>query len=275
MERRQLVARHGRVRGLERPADEGREPAGAVLQVAQVDQVLDPLLERLHVAEHHGGRGLHAQAVGRLHDREPVRRGPLGDPDDLPHAVGQDLGAAPGDGVQARGHQPAQGLVGRQRRDLLDVLDLGGREAVDPDRVAALDPAEQLLVVLDPQVRVQPALEQDLVPAQGQRLLDLGRELLLGQQVPLARRQVAVERAEGALGDADVRVVDVAVDDVGDDALRMEPLAHGVGEQAQLQQVGLAEERDPLLPGEPLARQDLLLDPLSHRHRTSARVPAR
>ena len=122
---------------------------------------------------------------------------------------------------------------------------------------------------------MQPALEQDLVPAQGQGLLDLGRELLLGQQVPLARRQVAVERAEGALGDADVRVVDVAVDDVGDDPLGMEPLAHGVGEQAQLQQVGPAEERDPLLPREPLARQDLLLGPLSHRHRTSARVPAR
>ena len=51
--------------------------------------------------------------VRRLHDLEPLVGRALGDPDDLPHAVGQDLGAAAGDRVEPRGHQPAQHLLER------------------------------------------------------------------------------------------------------------------------------------------------------------------
>src|SRR5262249_2715094 len=82
--------------------------------------------------------------------------------------------------------------------------------------VARLHPAEELLVELDAQVGMQAALEEDLVAAEGERLLDLLRELLLAEQVPFLRREVAVERAERALGRAAVRVFDVAVDVVGD-----------------------------------------------------------
>ena len=119
----------------------------------------------------------------------------------------------------------------------------------------ALDPAEQLLVELDPEVGVQPALEEDLVAAEGERLLDLGRELLLAEQVAFLRGQVAVERAERALGHAHVRVVDVAVDDVGDEPLGVQPLADGVGQHPELEQRGVADEGDALVAGEPLARQ--------------------
>src|SRR5262249_40969024 len=44
---------------------------------------------------------------------------------------------------------------------------------------------------------------------------------------------LTIERAEVALGHADVRVVDVAVDDVGDDFVRMLAAANRAGELAE------------------------------------------
>jgi len=52
----------------------------------------------------------------------------------------------------------------------------------------------------------------------------------------------AVERAELAVGDADVGVVDVAVDDVGDRVLGVLSLALVVGKPAQLQEGGVLVE---------------------------------
>src|ERR1019366_4243678 len=46
----------------------------------------------------------------------------------------------------------------------------------------------------------------------------------------------AIERAEAAVGDADVRVVDVPVDDVRDDALGMEGLPPTIGFGAELEE---------------------------------------
>ena len=98
--------------GLEGPGDESGEAAGPVLQVAQVQQVLDPLLERLDVAEHHRGRGASSRAGAPSPSPRATRRSmPLAMPMIFAHAVGQDLGAAAGDRVEPRGHQPAQGLL--------------------------------------------------------------------------------------------------------------------------------------------------------------------
>ena len=90
------------------------------------------------------------------------------------------------------------------------------REAVDVDRVVALDVAHQVEVPLERDVRIVPALEQDLHAADRLALVDLGADLLEAQHVALVVLGPAVERAELAVGDADVGVVDVAVDDVGD-----------------------------------------------------------
>ena len=52
-------------------------------------------------------------------------------------------------------------------------------------------------------------------------LVDLGADLLVRERPAFVVLRPAVERAEAAVGDADVRVVDVAVDDVRDDVVRM------------------------------------------------------
>jgi len=56
----------------------------------------------------------------------------------------------------------------------------------------------------------------------GDRVHDLGGELLLGEDVRVGGVLLPVEGAEGAAAGADVRVVDVPVDDVGDDAVRVQ-----------------------------------------------------
>jgi hypothetical protein len=102
---------------------------------------------------------------------------------------------------------------------------------------------------------VQATLQQDLLSPQRQRLLDLLRELRLREEVSLLGGQIAVEGAERALRSAHVRVVDVAVDDLGDDPFRVQPLADGVGQGAQLQRVSVAQQGHAFGGGEPLPRR--------------------
>src|SRR5439155_6923226 len=88
------------------------------------------------------------------------------------------------------------------------------RERVEVDPVPLLDRAEEILVVLDTQVGVVPALHQQTGAAERERLLDLLEDHRLREQVRLAALAgPPVERAEVAVGDADVRVVEIAVDD--------------------------------------------------------------
>jgi hypothetical protein len=83
-----------------------------------------------------------------------------------------------------------------------------------------------------------PALQQNLHAPDRLALVDLGADLLEAEDVPLGVLGPAVEGAELTVGDADVGVVDVPVDDVGDDALRVLPPPLGVGELAELEQGG-------------------------------------
>ena len=96
-------------------------------------------------------------------------------------------------------------------------------------RIPLLYRAEQILVPLDGQIRVVPALQQQLSPAERNRLVDLPENLSETENVSVRRADGPIERAEVAACDADVRVVDVAIDDVGDDALGMLAGANFVG----------------------------------------------
>ena len=101
---------------------------------------------------------------------------------------------------------------------------------------------QQVEIPLERDVRVVPALHQDLDAAQRLGFVDLGADLLERQRLAFVVLRAAVERAEAAVGDADVRVVDVAVDDVRDDAVRMLLAAHAVGLGAELEQRGVGVE---------------------------------
>ena len=59
---------------LERPGDEGRESAGVFLNLPHDIEVVHALFDRLAAAEHHGGRGSHAQANARCGARRSTHR---------------------------------------------------------------------------------------------------------------------------------------------------------------------------------------------------------
>ena len=100
---------------------------------------------------------------------------------------------------------------------------------------------------------MQPALHQDLVAAQRDRLADLLEQDVAVEHVGLGVVDLAVEGAEVADGRADVGVVDVAVDVVGAIRLGMEPPADRIGGPAQLQERGRTEQLDPFVEAQALA----------------------
>src|SRR5262249_54754205 len=85
-------------------------------------------------------------------------------------------------------------------------------------------------------------------------------DLLEPQDVPVRRAYLAVERAEVALGHADVGVVDVAVDDVGDDALGMFAGTDSIGESSEQARRRVHVQVERLLTIEPAAGLYLRLE---------------
>ena len=93
---------------------------------------------------------------------------------------------------------------------------------------------------------------------------DIGEDLVERHRVGARFAGLRREGAEVAGGRAHVGVVDVGVaDEVRDVAVLR--LAHVVGEAAEAEQVVRAVERDTVLEGEALAREDLLANRLERR----------
>jgi hypothetical protein len=159
------------------------------------------------------------------------------------------------------------------------VVDLGRREGVDLDLgIRGAQPAQQIFVPTERQVGIVPALHQDARAAHLEQLVDLAPDGVARQRVGLGmlfRR--AIEGAELTVGDADVRVVDVAVDEVGDAPLRHVAEARPLRRSTQFQQVRLAVQARRLVGGQAPSRCDLIEQPLTPRdhHTFSFRRPSK
>src|SRR5207237_4151491 len=111
--------------------------------------------------------------------------------------------------------------------------------------------------------RVSGAVEKNSGPSQIDRLLDFLADLIEGQDVGVGiLRGRTVERAELATVDADVCIVDVAVDDVGRDLRVVLPVADLVGRGAESEEISLLEQRDRVGLGDALSREGPFEDPL-------------
>src|SRR5262249_33287834 len=186
-------------------------------------------------------------------------------------AVDQDLAAAARDRVEARVAQPRDRLPEGQPAPPRDVLHLGRRQRMQVDLVARLDRPEEILVVRDVEVGMVPALHQQAGAAECQRLLDLLEDHRVRQEVALTRvAWAAVERAELAVRVADVRVVEVAIDDERDArrvGLAVSNLVRGTPDRDEV--AGL-EQRQRLVVGDALTVAGLVEDRRNSRHATTA-----
>ena len=111
------------------------------------------------------------------------------------------------------------------------------------------------------------ALHEDAGAAEGEGLLDLREQRLLRVQVAFGVAGVAVEGAEGAAHDADVRVVDVAIDDVGHDRLGVQAATHQVGRHPEIEKRCRAKKTQSLGGLEPVAGRDAIQDRIDVRRR--------
>jgi hypothetical protein len=216
--------------------------------------VLDPLGQRFDVAKHHRAGALAAEFVpGGVH-LQPAVGEDFAARDLLADAIDENLAAAAGEAAEPGVLQSLEHRLERQLRELVEVPEFGGAEAVDVDlRELPLHAAEQVFVPLERQLRVQAALNENLVAAEVDGFLNLLMQNFLGEDVRLAVADGSVERTEVADGRADVGVVDVPVDVVGAVTLGVQPARDGIGRGPEGGEVVRLQQRESLGRRESLA----------------------
>src|SRR5206468_7497957 len=106
--------------------------------------------------------------------------------------------------------------------DEMNVMNLRRREAVQlKSGILCAERAQKIFVPLDAKIRMQPTLHQDARPAERNRLVNLRADLINRAHVSIGRARSSIERAESAYDIADVCIVDIPIDDVGDDVVEM------------------------------------------------------
>jgi hypothetical protein len=198
---------------------------------AQALQMLDAVHRGFAEPDHHAGRGREPALLCEPHHLDPAVRRLLLGADPPANLVREDLGATARQAFEPGRDQAVEHGSGGYPLHVRDVLDLGGREGVDLDRgEGGADPAQQVFVPREVKVRMVPALHQDAAAADRHQLGDLLGEYRPRVDVALGMARRPVEGAELAVGDADVRVIDVAIDQVGHAVGRDDPRpAPGVG----------------------------------------------
>ena len=180
------------------------------------------------------------------HDVEPFVGGRLAVAMQQPaNPVDENLGAAAGNAVEPRGDEPIDDLGHADLRQPRQVNHFGRRQRVQLEiGIAILHRAKEIFVPRERQIGVVAALQEQLHAADFDSLVNLPEDLREAEHVPFARSDVAVERAEVALRHAHVRVVHVAIDDVGDRPIRMLAQADLVGKPAQHVRRGVQIQRE-------------------------------
>src|SRR5262245_12913130 len=96
---------------------------------------------------------------------------------------------------------------------------------------------------------METALHQDARSSQVQCLLDFVEDSRVRKNVTLRMAHRPVERAEAAILRAEIRVVDIAIDDITDHAFGMEFAAYSVGRHADSDQIIGGEQVRGFLAG--------------------------
>src|SRR6185437_9076806 len=178
----------------------------------------------------------HPFFVRDLHDLEPAIGAGFFLRDEVAHALHEDLAAAARNRIESGLDELTDDVTCIHAEELGEAVDLARAESVNVNGMVRLNVLEQLEIPLEGDVRVVSPLHEDLHGTQLFRLVDFRADLLERERVAFAMLGPPIERAEAAVGDADVRVVDVPVDDVRDGVVRVLFLAHAIGFEPELQE---------------------------------------
>ena len=172
--------------------------------------------------------------------------------------LGEDLAAAAGHPVHARVAQARRRIRVRQPCAIREEHELRDRQRIELDAIAVAlaHRREQVAVVVERQLRVEPAVEPDEVAADLQQLVDLREDVVARQHVAALLVREDVERAVVALRDAHVRVVDDPHHHVGGAVGLVVARAHEPREPLQLLVRRMPPERRRLGGRDPATRLD-------------------
>lgn len=217
--------------GLERPADEGGEAAGFILEIAQTTEVLDAVVEGFDMAEHHCGAGAQAELVGLAHHFEPAVGIAFQRSDAVADTVHEDFPATARNRPESGFDELGDDFPDRHAEDFGKVVELRRAEAVDIDlRIFFPDVGEHIQVEIDAEFRVVASLEEDLHATFGRKLVEFFVDLSVGENVMIIVFFGAVECTELAVDVADIGVVDVSIDDIGDHPVAPAIVSSGFGD---------------------------------------------
>jgi hypothetical protein len=114
---------------------------------------------------------------------------------------------------------------------------------------------------------MQTTLHQDASAAECDRFVDLGADLFERADVSIRCTWPAIERAESADYVANVCVVDVAIDDVSDDVVRVTARPDFVRSDAHPSDIVRLEQRRAFVNRHALTREHAIQNRLNVRHR--------
>src|SRR4051794_33358891 len=116
-----------------------------------------------------------------------------------------------------------------------------------PDIESLLNRPEQIFIPLDLQIRMKSALHQDAGSTEIECFLDLAENDVLREDVAFLVPKRPVKRAEAAVLGTEIRVINVAIDNVRSDSFRVEFPPDRVGLHADADQIIAPEEVDRFL----------------------------
>src|SRR2546423_10274779 len=181
--------------------------------------MIDPLLESFDVTVEHGAGAAPAHLVPDAMNIEPFCGTLLAAANLVAHLWIEYFSAAAGERTEARLFQNGERFGNGKLEDpLREMPDLDGGECLDDDlRIESAEAAKQFEIPILVQSRMQATDHVYFGDPGRERFLDCGNNILDRTlervRVPFLRR----ECAKLAGKDADVRVIDVAIEDVGGD----------------------------------------------------------
>src|SRR5947208_12222630 len=138
----------------------------------------------------------------------------------------------------------------------MEVMNLRRRETMQlKARVLRTKRAQKIFVPLDAEIRMQSTLHQNAGAAERNGLVNLRANLIDRAHVGVGRARPAIERAESTNDVADVRIVNVSIDDVGDDVIRVTRFPNLVSRGADASYVVGLEQRGTIISVQPVAGQ--------------------
>src|SRR5262249_33623017 len=119
--------------------------------------------------------------------------------------------------IEARSLQTCENIRNVDPRHSGNIQDFGRREAMAVNLKSLLDSGNEALVIVDLQILMNTALHENSRPAQHQRFFDFLINHVIRQNIGLWIALDSIERAEGAEFFTNIRVVNIAIDDIADD----------------------------------------------------------